>query len=135
MPSMVGDGISDGGDGRDAHRGVTGGERRSMIHSVRLRLAAWYAGTFAIFVLIFAVAAYWFLGHTTRERIDDYLAATAEAVGADLARQRVLAGHDVTAAARVVDDFDFRDVGVGIYDGDTGALLAGSQPYPAIAVK
>ena len=106
-----------------------------MIHSVRLRLAAWYAGTFAIFVLIFAVAAYWFLGHTTRERIDDYLAATAEAVGADLARQRVLAGHDVTAAARVVDDFDFRDVGVGIYDGDTGALLAGSQPYPAIAVK
>ncbi len=104
-----------------------------MIHSVRLRLAAWYAGTFAVFVLVFAVAAYWFLGHTTRERIDEHLAETARAAGAALEKERMLIADDSIAATRVVDDFAFRDVGVAIYDGDSRALLAASEPYPDAA--
>ena len=104
-----------------------------MIHSVRLRLAAWYAGTFAVFVLAFAVAAYWFLGHTTRERIDEHLAETAAAAGGALEKERLEVADDRLAATRVVEDFAFRDIGVAIYDGDSRTLLAASQPYAAIA--
>ena len=108
-------------------------DRRGMIHSVRVRLAAWYAGTFAVFVLVFAVAAYWFLGHTTRERIDEHLAETADAAGVALMKERALAAGEGTAARTVVEDFAFRDVGVAIYDGESGALMAASPAYPAIA--
>ena len=104
-----------------------------MLHSVRVRLAAWYAGTFAVFVLIFALAAYWFLGHTTRERIDEHLAETAAAAGTAFAKQRLAMRSDSAAASSVVQDFAFRDVGVAIYDGESGALMAASGAYPAIA--
>lgn len=106
-----------------------------MLHSVRLRLAAWYAGTFAVFVLVFAVAAYWFLGHTTRERIDEHLAETAHAAGTALEKERMQIADDSIAATRVVEDFAFRDVGVAIYDGDSRRLLAASAPYPAVAAS
>jgi len=102
-----------------------------LIHSVRVRLAAWYAGTFAVFVLLFAVAAYWFLGHTTRERIDEHLAETAHAAGTALMNERIETGSDSAAARSVVEDFVFRDVGVAVYDGETGALMAASPVYHA----
>ena len=104
-----------------------------MIHSVRARLAAWYAGSFAVLILVFATAAYAFLSHTTRERIDEHLEETAHAVAAALTHERSIAPDDSTAAAAVVGEFAFRDVGVAVYDGASGALIAANETYPAIA--
>jgi heavy metal sensor kinase len=104
-----------------------------MIHSVRARLAAWYAGSFAVLILVFATAAYAFLAHTTRERIDEHLAETANAVAAALAHERTRTSDDSTAAATVVGEFAFRDVGVAVYDGESGALIVANDAYPAIA--
>ena len=104
-----------------------------MIHSVRARLAAWYAGSFAVLILVFATAAYAFLSHTTRERIDEHLEETANAVAAALTHERGVTRDDGRAAAAVVGEFAFRDVGVAVYDGESGALIAANEAYPAIA--
>jgi heavy metal sensor kinase len=105
-----------------------------MIHSVRARLAAWYGGTFAVLLATFALGAYWFLGHTTRERIiDEFLAETANAVGNALAGASHDGPPDATNVAMVVGEFSFRDIGVAVYDGDHGSLIAASPAHPVTA--
>ena len=102
-----------------------------MIHSVRARLAAWYGGTFAILLAAFAAAAYWFLGHTTRERIiDEFLAETAQAVANALAGASRGSPPDSATVSTVVGEFRFRDIGIAVYDGGRGSLVAASPAHP-----
>ena len=44
--------------------------------SIRARLTAWYAGAFAVFELVFAVAGYGFVARATGARTDEELRRT-----------------------------------------------------------
>jgi heavy metal sensor kinase len=96
-----------------------------VIESLRARLTFWFTGVFAVFLTLFAAAAYSFLSNTTLARVDEYLAETADAVAGALE-----AGGDEPAPARselvdaVMREYRFRDIGVGVYDAATGMLVA-----------
>jgi two-component system, OmpR family, sensor kinase len=100
-----------------------------MLHSIRARLAAWYAGVFALFLAIAALAAYVFLARTTQTWLDDYLTETAEAVGGALDVE-LLGQADSAAVAEVLREFRLRDMTVAILDTRTGALVTASDLEP-----
>jgi heavy metal sensor kinase len=103
-----------------------------VIHSVRARLAAWYGGTFAVLLVGFALGAYWFLGHTTRERIiDEFLAETVHAVANALTGAG--ARPDDRVVANVVGEFRFRDIGIAVYDAGDSTVVAASPAHPVAA--
>src|SRR5688572_9088267 len=105
-----------------------------MIHSVRARLAAWYGGTFAVLLVAFALGAYWFLGHTTRERIiDEFLAETVHAVANALTGAARGARPNDQVVATVVGEFRFRDIGIAVYDAGDGTVIAASPAHPIAA--
>ena len=87
-----------------------------MIHSVRGRLALWYAGVFAVFLTAFAVAAYAFLRGSGQARIDEFLAETASAVAGAMEYERNSGESDSAAVAIVVREFRLRETEVVIYD-------------------
>jgi two-component system, OmpR family, sensor kinase len=103
-----------------------------VLESVRARLALWYAAVFALLLAGFAAAVYLFFARTTRSQVDEYLAETADAVTGAAAGERSKGVSDSATVARVAREFRFRDIGVALYDGRTGALVAANvaRPHP-----
>ena len=93
-----------------------------LLPSIRARLTAWYAGAFAVFELVFAVAGYGFVARATGARVDEDLRRTAGAIVAALDAQQgagVFAGVAVTT---VIREFRLGDVAVAVLDRQTGAM-------------
>jgi two-component system, OmpR family, sensor kinase len=95
-----------------------------VLESLRLRLALWYAGAFAVLLAGFAAAVYLFFARTTLSQVDAYLAETADAVQSVVAGEQAKGQPDSATVARVIQEFRFRDIGIAIYDPGTGAVVA-----------
>jgi heavy metal sensor kinase len=87
-----------------------------VVHSVRARLALWYAGVFACFLGLFAISAYVFLAHSSSEATDDYLAETAAAVAGAMEFERSRGESDTVAIANVVREFRLREIDVVVFE-------------------
>jgi two-component system, OmpR family, sensor kinase len=107
-----------------------------VLHSVRARLALWYAGTFALALGAFAVAAYAFLAHTSLARVDEYLLETAQTV-ADAVAFAGAARVPSPTVAGVLAEFRPREVTIVALDagpgggaGDGRMVFASRAPGP-----
>ncbi|MEO7965490.1 MAG: histidine kinase dimerization/phospho-acceptor domain-containing protein, partial [Gemmatimonadaceae bacterium] len=95
-----------------------------MKRTIRGRLTLWYAGAFAIFLGVFAVAGWVFLDFTTRASVDDYLAETAGAVAGAIEFERGSGRADEEAIAAVIEEFRLRDIDILVLDRMTGVTLS-----------
>lgn len=91
-----------------------------MIHSVRARLAAWYAAVFALFLGTFGAAAYFFLAYTIRERVDEFLAETSAAVASAMEFERKEGASERQAIDDVVREYRLRETQIAVLERGTG---------------
>ena len=95
--------------------------------SIRARLAFWYAAVLAIVVGAVALTGYFFVARTTLENVDTTLdeaaTAVASAVQLESSERHVLADF----IPRVMEDFQFRDVAVALYDPRAGTLYTAER--------
>lgn len=96
--------------------------------SIRARLTAWYAGAFALFELVFAVAGYGFVARATGARVDEDLARTGGAVTAALAAEQAAGAFATEAVTAVMRDFRLSDAAVGVLDREAGAVVFAATP-------
>lgn len=114
-----------------------------MLDSVRVRLTLWYTGVLALVLVVFALAAYFFLTWTLDRRTDNSLREMARAFSALLAieEQDAEAGGEVDVArdaegnispdAAVIgaaSDYRFRDYQLVVYD-DARRVVAASPGF------
>jgi heavy metal sensor kinase len=87
-----------------------------MLRSVRARLAAWYAGVFALFLALCGAGAYGFLAYTSRARIDEFLAETAAAVAGALEFERAQGADESHALDNVLREFRLREIQIAVFE-------------------
>ena len=87
-----------------------------MIESVRVRLALWHTAIVAVLLLALIVAAYTFIAEMTGRRFDQYLEETAAAFRIEYVAQHYQSPNDFAAAAAALNEFDFRDLDIGVMD-------------------
>jgi len=87
-----------------------------MLDSIRARLAAWYAGVFALFLALCGAAAYAFLAYTSRARIDEFLAETAATVAGAMEFERKKGADPAQALDNVLREFRLREIQVAALD-------------------
>lgn len=106
-----------------------------MVHSVRARITLWYAGVFAVFLLVFAVTAYAFLRGSGQARVDEFLAETAIAVAGAMEYERNNGQGDSAAVATVLSEFRLRETEVVIYDRAARTLQYARAPLSSRSVS
>ncbi|HEY0780276.1 MAG TPA: hypothetical protein VGD56_20090, partial [Gemmatirosa sp.] len=99
-----------------------------MFTSIRARLTAWYAGAFAVFELVFAVAGYAFVARATESRVDEDLARTGGAVTAAFAAEQAAGAFATDAVTAVMHEFRLNDAAVAVLDRETGVVVFGATP-------
>ncbi|MEP7348013.1 MAG: HAMP domain-containing protein, partial [Gemmatimonadaceae bacterium] len=87
-----------------------------MLHSIRGRLAAWYAAVFALFLALCGAGAYGFLAYTSRARIDEFLAETAAAIAGAMEFERKKGADPEQALDNVLREFRLRAIQIAVYD-------------------
>ncbi len=108
-----------------------------MLHSIRARIALWYAGVFTVFLAAFAVAVFLFLRQSSLARINEFLAETASAVTGAMEYERNSGKSDSVAIADVVRAFRLRETDVVVLDRGTGIAFharAGVDPNSTSAL-
>ncbi|MFL5618772.1 MAG: ATP-binding protein [Gemmatimonadaceae bacterium] len=94
---------------------------------IRARLALWYAGVLALFMVTFALGGYAFVRRGAVSALDETLAEASTAVGEAIALL-IAQGHDVDAAVpAVLDQVYFRDLTIAVLDRQRG-MLVGTSP-------
>jgi two-component system, OmpR family, sensor kinase len=94
---------------------------------IRARLALWYAGVLALFMVTFALGGYAFVRRGVVTALDETLAEASTAVGEAIALL-IAQGHDVnTAVPAVLDQVYFRDLTIAVLDRQRGILVGTSQ--------
>lgn len=93
-----------------------------MFHSVRARLAVWYAAVFAVFLATFGTAGYVFLSRTTRERVDEGLAETSAAIAGAMEYERKQGATERQAIDNVVREYRLRETQVAVLERHSGAI-------------
>ena len=100
---------------------------------IRTRLALWYAGVLALFMVTFALGGYAFVRRGAVSALDETLAEASTAVGEAIALL-IAQGHDVSEAVpAVLDQVYFRDLTIAVLDRQRG-MLVGSSPADTAAV-
>jgi len=100
---------------------------------IRARLALWYAGVLALFMVTFALSGYAFVRRGAVSALDETLVEASTAVGEAIALV-IAQGHGVDDAVReVLDQVYFRDLTVAILDRQRGMLVgtAAADTIPA----
>ena len=103
-----------------------------MLQSIRARLTAWYAGVFALFATIFAVACYTFLARATGARIDEALRETATDVIRALAAERAAGVPSGPAVFNVMREFRLGDAAVAALDRWSGTVVIAYETAPEL---
>jgi len=98
-----------------------------LFASIRARLTAWYAGAFALFELVFAVAGYGFVARATGARVDEDLQRTASAIVAALDAQQAAGVFPGIGVTTVIREFRLGDVAVAVLDRQTGSMAFGFE--------
>jgi heavy metal sensor kinase len=94
---------------------------------IRTRIALWYAGVLALFMVAFALGGYAFVRRSAVTALDETLAEASTAVGEAIALL-IAQGHDVNAAVpAVLDQVYFRDLTIAVLDRQRGMLVGTSQ--------
>jgi len=94
---------------------------------IRVRLALWYAGVLALFMVTFALGGYAFVRRGAVSALDETLAEASTAVAEAIALV-VEQGHSVDEAVPVVlDQVYFRDLTIAVLDRQRG-ILVGASP-------
>ena len=102
---------------------------------IRARLALWYAGVLALFMVTFAVGGYAFVRRGAVSALDETLAEATTAVGEAIALL-IAQGHDVDAAVpAVLDQVYFRDLTIAVLDRQRGMLVGTSASDTADVVS
>jgi two-component system, OmpR family, sensor kinase len=100
---------------------------------IRTRLALWYAGVLALFMVAFALGGYAFVRRGAVTALDETLAEATTAVGEAIALL-IAQGHDVDAAVpAVLDQVYFRDLTIAVLDRRRGMLVGTSRADTAAA--
>ena len=102
-----------------------------MLHSIRARLTAWYAGAFAVFELVFALAFYGFVARTTMARVDEDLRDVARDVVRSLDAERRAGAFPGQAVVAALGEFRLGDPAVGILDRQSDNALFAYDVAPA----
>ena len=90
---------------------------------IRVRLAIWYAGVLAVFMITLAVAGYVVVRRGAVSALDESLSEAATAV-AEAISLVIAQGHDVDEAVPLVlDQVYFRDLTVAVLDRRRGMLI------------
>jgi two-component system OmpR family sensor kinase len=92
---------------------------------MRSRLTLWYTGVLALMLVVFAAAAYAYLARAVRERTDQSLADTADALASNFAAEFEEDQTGDNAAQEVVRDFRLADRQAFIFD-EQGRTVASS---------
>src|SRR5690242_3182735 len=94
---------------------------------IRTRIALWYAGVLALFMVTFALGGYAFVRRSAVTALDETLAEASTAVAEAIALL-IAQGHDVNAAVpAVLDQVYFRDLTIAVLDRQRGMLVGTSQ--------
>jgi two-component system, OmpR family, sensor kinase len=97
-----------------------------MIRSFRFRLTAWYAGLFAVLLILFCGFCYQMMARSLAARIDDKLSSEANTAASLLKDEIAEANGDVPkAASEVVTDMRLDGSAVALFR--DGQLLAGVE--------
>jgi len=92
--------------------------------SIRVRIAQWYSAVFAPFLALLALASYWFLSYTSKERVDEFLAESAATVASAIEFERKQGAPDTLAIRSVVAAMRLPDVAVYVMDERSGRALS-----------
>jgi heavy metal sensor kinase len=95
---------------------------------MRSRLTLWYTGVLALVLVVFAAAAYAYLARAVRERTDQSLADTAQALASNFAVEFEEDQTGDNAAQEVVRDFHFADRQAFIFDEQGRAVASSAAP-------
>src|SRR3954471_22948833 len=101
-----------------------------MLYSVRARLTAWYAGVFAVFELVFALAFYGFVARTTAARSDEQLVERTAAVVDALDEERNAGVPAAVAVSTVLRETRIGDAAVGVFDRESGTAFVAFELAP-----
>ena len=106
-----------------------------MLQSIRARLTAWYAGVFALFATVFAVACYSFVARATAARVDEGLQEIAADVVRALDAERRSGAPSGTAVLRVMREFRLGDAAVAVLDRWSGTAIVAYETAPDLPVR
>src|SRR6476469_6966589 len=102
--------------GRGLHARRAEAQFVRVIESVRVRLALWHTAIVAVLLLALIVAAYTFIAEMTGRGFDQYLEETAAAFRIEYVAQHYQSPNDFAAATAALNEFDFRDLDIGVMD-------------------
>lgn len=101
----------------------------TMLNSMRAQLTIWYTGVLALVLVVFAFVTYSYLARAARERTDQSLADTANALISNFTAEADDEGQsDTDAASEVTRNFQFKDRQVIIFDGKDTVIAASDPP-------
>ncbi len=112
-----------------------------MFDSIRTKLAFWFTGVLAVILIVFAVAALFFLKYTVRRQTDTTLQEISRTFGESIEREQLDEGGEKTAPdvrkteaiREVLDNLRFRNYRIFVFD-EQGKLLASDDQKPGETV-